>query len=51
MIRVWCECDGCVHWDDGECSYDGVTISDRNITAAGFLPVCQDYEERDEEDE
>lgn len=32
-ICGWCECPG------------GPTISDDELTAAGFLPICKSYEE------
>ena len=46
-MKVNCECTECVHNEDGECNYYGVTISNNNLTAAGFIPVCQDYEEKE----
>ena len=42
---IWCYCESCKHNDgDGACELDSVTLSDM-LTAAGFLPVCQEYEE------
>lgn len=48
--RVSCECVGCKYRDeDGDCTKDWITISDEDMTAAGFYPICQDYEERSSE--
>ena len=48
---VTCNVSSCVHNDgDGGCNSKwGVTISDDQCTAAGFLPICQDYKEKVEE--
>ena len=44
----WCYCDSCKnHDDDDTCKLRDVTISNRDLTAAGFLPQCQEYEEED----
>lgn len=47
MIR--CYCDSCVNYDanDDTCKLNTITISDRELTVAGFLPTCQEYEEED----
>ena len=43
---IWCYCESCKHHvDDDTCEFSGITISDREMTAAGFLPQCQEYEE------
>lgn len=43
---IYCYCEGCKnHDDDDTCKLHSVTISDREMTAAGFLPLCQEYEE------
>ena len=45
---VWCYCESCkYHDDDDTCKKDAVVISDRDLTAAGFLPLCQEYEEEE----
>lgn len=45
---VTCDVSSCVHNDgDGGCNNKwGVIISDDKCTAAGFLPICQDYREK-----
>ena len=51
---VKCQCESCVHWskdggdfiDEGGCTLDTITVSENTATAAGFLPLCEDYEER-----
>ena len=46
---IYCYCEGCKnHDDDDTCKLNSVTVSDRDLTGAGFLPICQDYEEDDE---
>lgn len=42
---ISCDC-GCKHNKDGWCDKDWITISDEEMTSAGFYPICQDYEER-----
>lgn len=45
---TYCYCESCKHHDDDDtCLLDTIVISDRDLTAAGFLPVCQEYEEDD----
>lgn len=46
---IWCYCDSCKNHndDDNTCELRDVTISDREMTAAGFLPLCQEYEEEE----
>lgn len=45
---IWRYCESCVnHDDDDTCKLKDVTISDREMTAAGFLPQCQEYEEEE----
>lgn len=47
---IWCYCESCKnHDDDNTCKLDSITISDRDLTAAGFLPLCQEYEEAEYE--
>ena len=49
---IWCFCESCMnHDDDNTCSRDDITVSDRELTAAGFLPICQCYEEYEMEEE
>ena len=43
---VNCDCN-CKYNKDGWCDKDYITISDDEMTAAGFYPICQDYEERE----
>lgn len=47
-MMIYCYCEGCKNHDDDTCKLNSVTVSDRDLTAAGFLPICQDYEEDDE---
>lgn len=42
---IFCECTSCEYYDDGTCAADDITISDNDMTAAGFLPICQNYDE------
>lgn len=44
---IWCYCESCKNHDEynNTCKLEDITISDRDITAAGFLPLCQEYEE------
>ena len=45
---IYCYCEGCKHHDDDDtCKLDTITVSDREMTAAGFMPLCQEYEEDD----
>ena len=45
---IYCYCESCKnHDDDDTCKLDAVTISDEEPTVAGFLPLCQEYEEED----
>lgn len=44
---VSCDCS-CKYNKDGWCDKDYITISDAEMTAAGFYPICQDYEERED---
>ena len=46
-MRVICTCTGCKHNEDGGCELEAISISDRELTAAGFLPQCEDYEEEE----
>ena len=43
MVR--CYCTECKHNDGDYCDLNYVTISNEQMTAAGMLPVCTDYEE------
>ena len=48
---IYCYCEGCKnHDDDDTCKLSTITISDRDMTAAGFLPLCQEYEEQEGEE-
>jgi len=45
---IYCYCESCKNHDDNDtCKLDSVTISDRELTAVGFLLLCQEYEEED----
>lgn len=44
-----CYCLDCRHNDNGECDSERVTISNDEMTPAGFYPICQEYEERRQE--
>lgn len=45
---IYCYCEGCKHHDeDDTCKLDTITVSDREMTAAGFMPLCQEYEEEE----
>lgn len=50
---IWCYCESCKNHDDEDdtCKLDSITVSDRDLTAAGFLPLCQEYEEEEYEEE
>jgi hypothetical protein len=45
-MTVRCYCEECVHNDDGYCGEAIIYISNEEMTAAGFIPQCTDYEER-----
>lgn len=53
---VKCQCESCVHWsknggdfvNEGGCTLDTITISDDNVTAAGFIPMCEEYREKND---
>lgn len=48
--RFNCECTDCKYNDgDGDCTSEWVTISNDTMTAAGFYPICQEYEEREQD--
>ena len=45
---IYCYCESCKNHDyDDTCKLNAITISDRELTAAGFLPQCQEYEEEE----
>lgn len=46
-MRVVCSCEGCKHYEDEGCELETIYISDSELTAAGFLPQCEDYEEEE----
>ena len=47
---IWCYCESCkYHDDDDTCKRNTIVVSNRELTAAGFLPQCQDYEEAEGE--
>ena len=50
-VMIWCYCESCKnHDDDDTCKLNSITVSDREMTAAGFLPQCQEYEEYEEQE-
>ncbi len=45
---IWCYCESCKnHDDDDTCKLNSVTISDEEMTAAGFFQIFQEFEEKD----
>ncbi len=44
-MYVICHCEECKNNKDGRCELDEVCISNNELTAAGFVPLCTDYEE------
>ena len=44
-MNVRCYVDSCCYNCDGECDLEEITISDHELTASGFQPICQDYDE------
>ena len=46
QMTVRCYCEECVHNDDGYCGEVIIYISSEEMTAAGMIPQCTDYEER-----
>lgn len=44
-MNVRCKVESCFYCIDGECDLEEITISDNEMTAAGFRPICQDYDE------
>lgn len=45
MPYVRCYCEECKNNVEGECDAIGICISNDELTAAGFIPRCMDYEE------
>lgn len=48
-MRVECFCTDCKHYSEGYCDEEVVTITNKEMTAAGFLPLCVDYEESEDD--
>ena len=46
-LTVGCGVEDCQFWKDNECTRKYINI-DYEITASGFYPICQSYEERGE---
>ena len=54
-MRVKRNIDYCKHWKEdagpyigtGGCTLEEITISDEELTAAGCIPQCEDFEEKD----
>lgn len=44
MANIICGCYECKYWLDGECTADTIEI-DETLTAAGFLQLCDTYDE------
>lgn len=45
---IYCYCESCKHHDDDDaCMLETITVSDRECTAAGFFPQCQEFEEEE----
>ena len=44
-MRVRCECEECKHNEEGYCDQEVIIVSNSELTAAGFIPLCKDYEE------
>ena len=52
MIQyIKCDVDCCVHNDGNRNCTIPVLSIDLEITASGFYPICQDYEEKEEGEE
>lgn len=51
-MMIYCYCEGCKYHDDEDytCKLSTITISDMDMKAAGFLPMCQEYEESEDAD-
>lgn len=47
MPTVICNCEECKHNEDGYCGENTILISNNDLTAAGFVPLCKDYEEEE----
>lgn len=44
-MELNCMVTGCKYHDGYECTAYEVVISDNELTAAGFIPQCTNYEE------
>lgn len=44
---VACDSSDCSFYRDGECSREYINI-EQDLTASGFHPICQDYQEKEE---
>lgn len=47
-----CRVEDCKHHSrtGNHCTLDYITIDNDIMTSAGFLPVCEDYDEREDEE-
>ena len=45
-MTVRCYCEDCKHNEEGYCNLEIIYISNEEMTAAGLIPQCTDYEER-----
>lgn len=53
-MYVKCNIDYCKHWSreygdfegEGGCTLDIITITDEKLTPCGYVPQCEDFEEK-----
>ena len=53
-MYVKCEIDYCRHWSkeygdfegEGGCTLNIITITDEKLTPCGYIPQCEDFEEK-----
>lgn len=52
-MRVLCYVESCKNHnnDEGYCMLETISISEDKLTAAGYLPMCDDYKERDDDEQ
>lgn len=54
-MNVKCSCEDCKFWDmdggdyygEGGCTLPVISISEQ-LTGGGFLPICEDYKEKEQ---
>lgn len=49
MPNIECDCTECKWNERWHCIRTSVKVSNNDMTAAGFVPLCKDYEEEDDE--